>query len=735
MPNNYPNPLDEFRSHSVQYILTVANTTEAHRKMLDAAATGGGSSFLQAVNNSELGGRINFGGESAYLLVDTRRYSQFSITSFEMQHVYGTGSPENPTVPKAASKMRLVDTTGLSFFNFLMDVMRNKVQSTRASAFFMLTIIFTGHNDASPPQTTTVSTCFIPMILLNLEFEFTSSGSTFELDFMETEGNPGAGLPQALDLGDIQSVSTESTSNTIGGMIQSLEDRLNLRSLQFYQKYSNEAMKQASSTQQKNFAGAGKLVQYMITVPDDWKNFKINTAGKSQNVEQVFLAKDSTETKAQKEAREAAAFKEFNDGAKEGKSQAQSAEEFRAKMKASYHSFSAATAIPDAIKIIFDSSKEFLELASTQKRKEGTALVHKTLISVTSDANTYMIHYDIYPLRIPKIDESDKVKTGEASKGQQKLANGQMKNLITYDYLFSGKNSHVLDMRIHFSPSSAIALDIDVDMGQSRLAGNASTGQSPKDVKEIGNSKTKDFSPLIRPGEPIFIPMKTRDQQTNFSSLATEEFNKEEASQHIKAKQEHTSTMAALHFLGSMHAEMTVRGNPNIIRKYADRNVRGGIPKHPATISSPDTLKSLLNKDQKFAEDVFNKQIKGRISSEKAQYYNSYVKPRINDSLGTKGTDPLLHGSDVAVNPLFVKVNIFAPNVDFLGSGNQGDMFTNKFFYTGAYMVMFINTIFDQSSFKHTLNLIPYDVDGSFSNAAISSPPPLQPSSVTPDSP
>lgn len=698
--NNYPNPLDNFRSYNYHFILTVANTTEALRKMIDMAGDNG-SSYLQAINQASLGGEVNAGGQSAYLLLDTRRFSQFSVENYAMEHRYGTGPLSNPTVPTSSARMRVVDSTGLNFINFLMDIMRNKLQSTRASAFFMLAIVFTGHNDAIEQQTETVATCFTPMMLMNMHFEFSNSGSVYDIELRETEGNPAdGGLRQLIDLGEIQAISTQGTSNTLGGMIQALEDRLNIRSLQYYQKYTNEAFAKMSSEQRESTDRAGKLVQYMLTIPEEWKEFKLNTAGKSQNVEQVFLAR-SSETKSKDEAKS-------NDTTSSS----------IPKDRASYHTFSYSTTVPEAINIILASSKEFLELASEDRRKQGTAIVHRTVVSVTSDANTYMIHFDIYPYSVPKVDENDKtVKTGDTAKNN-KTETGQIKNLLHYNYLFSGRNSDVLDLKVDFAPTAAVALDMDLNLGGQRLAENASTGQQPKDVKETGQAKTDDFNLSIRQAEPIFVPPKSQDQQTNFAGQNIEEYKKEEANRLTKAKQEHTNTLAVLHFMASLNAQITVRGNPNLIRKFADRNVRGGIAKHPTTISSPDTLRSLRSADRK-ADDVYQRDIKARLVSEKNMYVKDYVEPRIKDELSKSTTnDPVLHGPDVAVGPLYMKVNIYSPNIDFLGNQNQGDMFTNKFFYDGAYLVMNISTEFSGGSFKHTMNIIPFDPDGTFENSS-----------------
>jgi hypothetical protein len=707
LPSNYPNPLDNYRTYSYHFILTLANSTEAHRKLLEK------DGFMSAVNGVGLGGELKLDGEKAFLLVDTRRFSQYSITSFETSQIYGTGSPDNPSVPASTTKIKLVDSTGLSFFNYLMDTMKNKLQSTRSSAFFMLAIVFTGHTDDE--TTTTISTCYIPMVLINMGFEFSSNGSTYDIEFMEIEGNPGAGVPQLVDLGDIKAISTENKSNTVGGMIQSLEDNLNLSSLRFFQKYTNEALTRTSSAQQKNFTQAGKLVQYMITLPKEWENFSLNTAGKSTNTEQVFLAKtkkQQAEGRAQLDAAVSQAQLSGN------------SEQLKSAIKArdSYKSFSFSTTIPDAIKVILESSKEYLMLASTEKRKAGEAMVHKTVVNVTSDQTSYVVHYDIYPYRAPKVKPDDKGTNGavQTSSATRKLSNGQIRNLISYDYIFSGKNSHVLDLKIEFSPHAAAAgLDMDLNMGQSRFAENSIAGQKTGSVDAASNglNKTIDFNPLMRAGEPVFSPTSTREQSKNFVGQNVEEMKSAEAISNLKAKQEHSSTMAVLHFLGSLQTQLTIRGNPNLIRKYADRNVRGGVAPHTIPMSAV-SLKQLTTTP---AEKLFKTNLKPTITGGKEKYYKDFVKPRQDDKQ-TSGTDPLINGGDISGNPVFVKVNIFAPNVDFEGNTIPGDpMFTNKFFFDGVYMIAIITHTFENGTFKHVMTLIPYDVDGSFSASTASS--------------
>jgi hypothetical protein len=694
--NNYPNPLDNFRSYSYHFILTVAPSSEVVRQLV-GDKEGLQSPLFAAVEKAGLGDKVSIKNSEAYLLVDSRRFSQYSITAVEMDHVYGTGSRVNPTKPIGALTMKLTDTTGLSFFNLLMDVMRNRIKSSQISAFFLLTILFVGHDDDG--NTRTVSTCFIPLTLATMGFEFTSSGSLFDLQFFETEGGPqnGSVVQQVDYLGKINSISTMKKENTLGGALQVLEDQLNIQSLEFYQKFYNDKLKKSGSSS-NNELKLGKLVQYMITIPDKWKNFRITTASRSKNKEGMFKSSKPLPT--------------TKENVKSDVTVSQTNQENRYFQ----FTFSQTTTITDAIKSILESSKEFLELASEDLRKQGRAIAAKTVTSFTSDNSTFTIHFDIYEHMIPKIDE----KTGTLTSGNPSRATigSEVKNLITYDYIFTGKNSHIKDLKIQYHPAAAVAaLSVDLEIGQARFADNAAAGQKKSDVSNIviGAPKTRDLAPQIGENDPILLPMISKDQAQNNTAQKNEEYGKEESTSILRAKQEYTNTYASLHFLSSIGMEMTVRGNPNLIRKYADRDERGGVPPHQTIISTTD-LNSLVGQSQLTAETNFNSRVKQGVADSKRYYIEKFITPRINPSQRNTGSkDELLNGIDIATMPVFVKINILAPNVDFTGEYKSGEpLFTDKFFFNGPYRLLTLKTIFSGGEFDHIMTLIPHDISGSY---------------------
>jgi hypothetical protein len=711
--NNYPNPLDDFVSHSYHFILSVANTTTAFEGMIGVNGT---TPYLSKVLDAKHpGAEITLqNGEKAWVICDTRRFSAYQITDLQMEHIYGTGSPQNPTVPANVTSMSLTDSTGMSFFNMLIDLFRNKIKSTRASCFFMLSIVFTGH-DANG-ATRTISTCNIPLLLLSMEFSLDHKGSIFELMMMETEGGISNGHSMDIlnSLGDCQSIKGPPK---VGGMIQALETQLNTKSVDFYRSYTNDAMARGGSND-----SLGKLVQYMITVPKDWEEYECTTAARADYEEQLHLAVAAEEiTQEQADQQIQARSEDLTIVSSPSETQM---------------SFSSTTSITDAIKLILESSVDVLKLAGEQRRIDGKCEVFKTIVNVTSDTSTYVVHIDIFPYKYPKLDEPDVNPRGaQGAEGGTQLqpdtsnivSNSTIvRNLMTYNYMFTGKNSHILDLKIKYLPASAIALDMTVDIGQNRFASNAAHGQTRQgalDAAEDGKkTRTTSFSPDIRPGDPIFFPPKSKDQAQNANSQHVESIPKDQALATFKAKQEYTQSMATMHFLSSLNMNVVIRGNPNLLMKYADRGARGGMAPHPAFVgpSEIDKIKSAVSTPN---SSIFSQVVEQRIGDAKKQYILDYITPRVSRTVNASSDgDPLLSGPDVSVEPVFCKLNILAPNIDYVTgdfstatdptTGKQESPYTDKFFYNGAYLVLMMRTSFENGTFTHDLSMIPYDISG-----------------------
>jgi len=676
--SNYTNPLDEFRSYSYHFIMTVASTTEALRKQLEGV---GGQKLYSLVQSLPLLGELNLGNEDvAYLVLDTRRFSQFSVTEFESEHVYGTGNPNNPTAQTSFARMKIIDTTGFNFFNYMMELLQVRVKSARASAFFLLNIIFIGHR--TDGSTALVTSCYMPLLLQLMSAEYNSSGSTFELEFSEVEG----GFGQNTRLWQLNHLATKVTAvtppgkNSLADLVQAFEDQLNANSLSFYRNYQAEALLKPPGT-----TVAGKLVQYMINLPREWMgdNYKVTAAGYTKRLEQVFIAAGQTTSEAAQQAQAATAASGIN----------------VAKDSSVQISFSERMSITDALTKILEACDQVLAHAGADARARGTASTFKIVSSVTSDGGTYIVHFDVYPYVMPP----PKPRAADGTRYQ---------NHIFYSYIFTGKNSHIEDLRISYLPESAIALDTRVPLGSWRMAQVAGVGQRPDLVNKssLRDQRSLDRFSTLRPNDPIFPTALTTAQQTNFAAQRDiEQYPPAVAQELIQRLQEYKSTVAFFHMTSSIDLELTIRGNPNLLKKYADRQQRGGMPPHTAGFNFDPASASQLGD--------FAQRVAAAFNAARAQYRQLYYEPRVAAAWRGQvispielGRDPLLDNElDVAAYPIYVQLDIRSPNTNWDGEFiDRNNLFTSTQFFGGPYHVLFIKHSFIEGEFKQVLSLVPH---------------------------
>jgi hypothetical protein len=665
----YPNPLDNFRTYSYHFIITAGSSTESLRSLI-GKDDNNVSPLLARVHDVELGQRLNIDGSDAYLVLDTRRYSQYSVTDLTFNHFPGVGEPKNPMLLCKQGSMKIHDSTGLTFYNYLMDLFSDKLHASASSTFFLLTVMFSGHHYNGNVEH--VVTCNIPFLISNLSFEFTSSGSVFDIAFINHEGvaaGNGLSSDQQLNMGDIRSATTKGRDKTVGGLIDSLEAQLNEQSLTYFLKYNGVSDSAVSNIK------PGKLVQYMITVPPKWRALLPNLASVARNTEKKFPKRGF--------------YKPVN------------------KIVDDYEiAFSASTTIDKAISSILELSSEFLKESSSAKRIAGEGVQFRISPVITSDNSTYTIHFDVYPhvMPSPKNIIENKV------------------NFITYDYLFTGKNTHIKDLRVEFDGRvAAVSLDKKLHIGRNRFAEIAASGQKVSTIK--GDSQATDEKPSstetdrtdIQANDPIFMGMKTKVQRINNSDHRDENIDSRASQEALGAKQEYNQTVAYLNYMSTLKLSMTVRGNPNIIMKLADANTTGGMPPHTTIISSTE-LTSLMKNVDVNNTGATQTAIKNGVASAKQRYIDTFVNKRIQnlDAVmkphynGTK-YDPLLNGIDSTVLGLYAKINIRAPNVDYVGNFKDGaSMFADEFFYKGIYRITDIDTHFANGEFYHVMHMITY---------------------------
>lgn len=797
MSEEYKNPLDDFRSYSVHYVMSASDTTEVLRQLL----LHNGKKHLSETMSKKLGQAIDVANNKgkAWLLVDTRRFSQYSITNLDMEHMLG-GPPDNPNLPTGLMSLTLIDTTGLTFFPFLTDVMRTKLRVSSLSMFFLLSVVFTGHRYDG--TTETVSTCHIPMTLVDFDVDFKSTGSEYKMQFAELEGtNYRDRYSRNRNfLGTVTSVNTRGRGgDTVGALIDDLEDRLNKQSLEYFLKYKNAANEQHASTKNTQ---VGKLVQYMITVPDTkefpWRKFKLTRTAKSKTEEPKpgtepskaamrVAAMDANlslrerqerlkngyyekEAQAQQERRAAQEDEERRHNAdvekskyrqerakkqdqldkeeierlqkQEGKTEAEAKKivsEVRAKTEDQWKkddessrksevsiirdstgiysqiTFGPQGYIDIAIKDILEASYEFLDLMSDERKKAGTAISHSIVPIITSDETSYVIHFDVVPKIVPreKTEEEKKqhvsaVRAGQSQ--QQTVGEKEKEKMIVYDYIFTGKNSHIKDLKIHFAQAAVLALNQDINIGPSRLAANAEAGQKKRDVNQVstGAGKTVEYLPLLQPHDPVMIPIVPKEQQNNNTGdRANETRTVIESREVLRAKQQYAKNIANLHYLCSTQLDVSIRGNPSLCKKFADRDEKGGIPAHTPVISSGE-IKQLSSLTDRTGIEVGDS-LKKNIQNAKAAYIKEYIQPKIDFATATLAAsqDAVLNKKDPNLLMPLVKINIKAPNVDWAGNFLEGaEKYTDEYFNSRPYRLLSIKTTISGADFTQRLVLL-----------------------------
>ena len=143
---------------------------------------------------------------------------------------------------------------------------------------------------------------------------------------------------------------------------------------------------------------------------------------------------------------------------------------------------------------------------------------------------------------------------------------------------------------------------------------------------------------------------------------------------------------------------------------------------HPSFVGPAeiDKIKSAVSTAN---SSIFSQVVEQRIGDAKKRYIAEYITPRVNRTVNPSSDgDPLLAGPDVSVEPVFCKLNILAPNIDYVTgdfstatdptTGKQESPYTDKFFYNGAYLVLMMRTSFENGTFTHDLSMIPYDISG-----------------------
>ena len=661
-----PNPLDKYRSYAYHHVLVVANSTEAIRPLANPGVTlDQDLAFYKDLKLGEPAGQEN---APYFLVCDTRKTSYFSITDVSFSSsVSGTGKHDYTGLILGKLTMKMVDSTGVGLINYLKHVSTEKLGISLHNATFFLKTLFVGHTDTG--TTEIVTQTGIPMSIHDISMVPNHLGSTLDIIFNPLPNGIAVQDANYAKIADIPGVYSQT--NKLKDAIKSLENAMNKKSREWYKelqirKLNNEVMNGGNGTASKksNDQSLGKLVQYMFTIPTAWDSFEIK--GVYQN---------ATESKYKK------------DGSRE-----------TTNVKGVYVGFNSTpeTTIEQLINLILRQSNDVQKLANNEKREKGKIEAFEIHTQITSDNDSVTVHYDILGLAVPK-----PVANEERIRETADLFKITEENIAVYDYIFTGKNTDILNFELKLNKVN-VAIADDLFIG-AKSQEESSKDQKDKDGDKTNTAKKQALMNFLKK-DPVVLPAKTGSQMANMPWL----FSSDSNSDAVKNRQQFINNLALCAAQSTINAILKIRGNPDLFRRFIDEDVftHVKIPDSIATkyVSSSDEFVNGVGANKTYLSE------------------NDIATYKIERALSVKRK----YGGEYAL-PFFVKINIMGPDYDFSKGSvtevlDSGPKYTQMWF-KGWFMVKKINHYFSNGEFYQEMLLgsSPADAYGEDGEIAIKS--------------
>lgn len=654
------NPLDKYRSVTMHHILMVSSTTDELRDFTrsDPAAD---MVALSAIQATPVGQKIQVTNQKddsqsgVYLILDSRRTSEFQLQEIMFQTSFGSGTPGQTHIITSPVEMTLVDTSGIVFINWLKYIFETKLKTDFHGTYFLLKTIFVGHTYEGNVET--VSTSTLVMQILNMSFTVGYKEGIYKLSgvaSLQASGN----FNKFCKIKDTKTFV--SNNGTFGGMLDNVEQEVNSA----YKKWFNNLKvenKSANDDQASLVQVPGRLTQIMITYPDSWKNFKVDTV-KSKQAEKNHKTQNNT-----------------------------------AEIKNTPQQLSVQkdSTVYDIVEQVCRHTPEVAALANDKALKDNKKIkLYKTITSTTSNEQTTVIHFDIVEYELFEVKPNDNTPTAN-DKNFYTNEQGQRVplNSIMFDYIFTGKNSDI------------ISLDLSVEYANLLLVKNDKSGvnagkevNSQKIPQNETNTENKQQVSYVLSKGPVLFPSERKDQVSG--GYNQERLNSEAANIAANDRSEWIRNVQMAHGRSSLGLVMTIRGNPELLPKY----LIDLIPEHVITESVDLTKIDSTTNNLTITWD-----------SQKRKYRQE-LEQFLSESSDASGA-AAFKGPHALTSPLFVKVNILSPNTMRVGSEtfsldiNSNGMFT-KFWYDGWYMIQNITTKISGGEFVQEFTLTAYEIFG-----------------------
>lgn len=685
----YKNPLDSFQSHSVHYVILACRTTEDVRSFTDGSPQAQTASLQAIDNTTQLGQEVKYGRSSGvYLLLDTRRFSQFTISNFQLETLVAGFAVPGSTTPNSTAvdmSFTVTDAYGIGFANFLQFMMDQRLQVSFDGMTLLVRVLFIGHQTDGTAKV--VQSVSIPAIFNQIQVDLNDVRGVYECKCFPLVGmasNMGYNAKWS-SIGRASSYFTGTGANTLGAVIKSFEERVNKELLARYASFNGETQAQGGKTARGKF---GRLVQYMITIPKEWEEYTFTGPTQGGAIETEFkrLIEEADAQKA-KTAEEA---------------QKKAQQNTKAPAKDSFVAVPPSCTVTEVLDIIFSQTLKVRELANFTKSqdKDGNIKFYKHFITVTSDNQSFTVHVDVAEFVVPNTslaETNSKATTSERDQALFKILQepGRApkkvpKNFIELDYIFSGKNIDVLSLDLKIENLNFLLMQ-NTKLGQGEIFTAANDGQDQSNGEGTGEDKRVVYG--MRPMDPMLMPRRTLGESTNHKNIAA---NVQDTGGRTAqaVDQQYVQNISAFYNAGPITAKLELRGNPDIMVSVSPQL----IPQHVSAVTIGDGGQASVTNDsvkQKYRESMERNLLR--------------IAP--NQPIPS-GPDTMLSGPSYLTSPVFVKVNVYGPNVDFLSQPIAGGDFTRQLFYDNYYYLSKIVSKVDGTKFTQELELQSYSVFG-----------------------
>lgn len=685
------NPLDKFATYSIHHILLACRTTEDAKIFIDDTGSAPQDTLSAIGQVTQLGDPVPIGsGDSAYLVIDTRRFSQFAVDKLEYE-VFINGLEKAGSHGNLATTVDMVvsDVVGISFINFIQWLMNEKMQTNFDGMIFMHRVVFVGHNPDG--STETVQSVTIPMHLFKMELTLDAMKGTYTMQFMPNMNFDVREHHRWLTIHNATSYFSGGINN-LGALVDSFESQLNKVSAEYYTEV-HKRMKDANKISDSD--QFGRKVQYQITIPAEWRKMKVIGANNSHATETDF--KKLLEQKENKTS---------------GSIDKKPGQPLDTNV-----SVESDSQITDVLDFMFRQVPEISELGAGKQvaGEKGSVTFYKHFVGITSDNNNICVHVDVVPFMVPNIllgdNSTGTVGANDSDFYQDVGDDGKRlpKNYFEFDYIFTGKNKDVLsfDMKLQ-DLQWMLASQLNLGPGIDGVTENQRTGVVP--LKDETAGKVNERSELImtRPYDAILVPRKSKEELENFTQY-TKLLDKDIKRSAIKASNDYMSNLSMYYAMAPITAILVIRGNPLVMTKFNQNKLL----EHPNTGTSPATTTpgSDLGPHGDYRAR-FETQILKDNFSEGGQ-------PQLTNNNGTFNVVKSLGAASYAMSPVFVTVNIMGPNVQHYPGQKVSEDFAERLLTDNFYVVFRVKNRIEGNAFTQELELYSHNV---FGNRKVSLP-------------